>query len=94
MLTQIALISFIIIGLHSAMQEGMVLAFVPRLLSPLPLWLRKPLFQCMICMSSFWTITIWFISGHPLSIDILFTIPAVAGLNTLADAFLGYIREH
>jgi len=76
------------------MQEGMVLAFIPRLLAPLPRLLRKPLFECLICMSSFWTIVIWFGAGNMLSWRLVFIIPAVAGLNTLADAFLGFIREY
>ena len=93
-LPQIFFFSLSITGLYAAMQEGMILAFIPRILSRLPRNLRKPVFECMICMSGFWSIVLWFATGNALSWQLIFTIPAVAGLNTLADAFLGYIREH
>ncbi len=94
LLQQATFISLSIIGLYSAMQEGMVLAFIPYLLASLPRLMRKPLFECLICMSSFWSVVIWFTTGNPLSWHLIFIIPAVAGLNTLADAFLGFIRDY
>jgi len=41
----------------------------------------KPFFRCLICMSSVWTIVIWFVDDH--SFMLLPMILVVAGLNTL-----------
>lgn len=39
-------------GLKAAMSEGMILDFIPRKLDGLPEWVKMPLFDCPICMSS------------------------------------------
>lgn len=49
----------------------------------------KPLFRCPICMSSFWTITAWIISGF--SFNLLLMMLLVCGLNTILTSLIANI---
>ena len=51
-------------------------------------WLAKPLFDCMVCMASFWTVFIWTVQVKPVTFELLFAILIVGGLNKLICAFL------
>jgi hypothetical protein len=76
----IVVISLSIFGLHYAMNgDGMILNIVPDLLFWLPEFIRKPLFECVVCMASFWSLVFWFF----LDFNLIITILAVAGLNSL-----------
>jgi len=51
----------------------------------------KPLFGCLICMSSFWTIFYWIISGSPLSIHIVSLMLTVCGINVIITAVISHL---
>lgn len=46
------------------------------------LFLRKPLFGCMICMSSVWTLMIWLVLGFKINWMLPVVMLAVCGINT------------
>ena len=55
-------------------------------------WITKPLFTCLICMSSFWTI-IWFLAmGHVLNQATIYLMFMVCGLNVIADSIIYALR--
>ncbi len=98
MLLQSLQYSLIIIAIYMCYQQDMIL-YYPRLVlevlvdftynTPLYDYLRKPLYDCVVCMSSVYTILLWFVKDHqPLSMDLVWTIFMVAGLNTLAGPFI------
>lgn len=86
MLQHIVALSLMITGVHLAFQQGNVL-------SPIRVWcanqldkrvgqkrsriIQKPLWDCLVCMSSIWTLL--FYGFHPL------TVIAVAGLNAIIE---------
>lgn len=47
----------------------------------LPLWIRKPLYDCPMCMGSFWSIVSAFYFGLEVMTDIVPVIFATCGLN-------------
>jgi hypothetical protein len=59
-----------------------------------PSWLQKPLFDCMICMSSIWTTVFWFITGHHLSLKWPFVVLITAGINALICVLLEKLSEY
>ncbi len=61
-----------------------LLFFVGKLL----IFLRNPLFGCLSCMGSLWTIIMWFTLSIPISIKILLVMLAVCGLNTIIKAII------
>jgi hypothetical protein len=76
----IVVISLSIFGLHYAMNsDGMILNYIPQLLHRLPEYLKKPLFDCVVCMASFWSCVFWIFFDFNLVVTIL----AVAGFNSL-----------
>lgn len=53
-------IAMIILFIHSCTQEGMILHFIDRWFENAPLWIRKPLFSCPVCMVPYWgSLIIW-----------------------------------
>ena len=80
MIETIIIISLSIFGLHYAMNgERMIFSIIPELLFWLPEFIRKPLFECVVCMASFWSLVFWLF----LDFNLIITILAVAGLNSL-----------
>ena len=49
----------------------------------------KPLFRCAICMSSFWTVVYWLLSGF--NFNVVKMILIVAGINTIITALISQI---
>lgn len=96
MLTIILITSLKIIFMYGAMQEGEILFFLRRFfewcLSKLPIkaeqYLRKPLFDCMFCMSSIWGFT-FLVLPMPYILDLILSI---AGLNYLWSALVGFLH--
>jgi len=85
------IISLISTGFHIATRDDFVLAvprakvqsFMDRIFGKkLSFQLQKPIFECSICMSSFWTIILfWFFGINILYLPLL--ILAVCTLNTI-----------
>jgi hypothetical protein len=104
--------SLAIIGLYVSFQwPGMLLRPVKeRLDIILPLTLTKPLYNCPICMSSFWTITLGTLACTfdllPISALssastfyqnialLILLIPAVAGINTFLCIALDRLTDY
>lgn len=69
--------------------EGLPMAWSTPILEELmPAWMRKPLYECLICMSSFWTVAFVVVTLQPISVDVLLLFITVGGLNTIACAIL------
>lgn len=83
-------ISLFCTGLFIAM-NGKDMLLVPAanfLSSQLPEWLCKPLFECMVCMASFWTVAYWIVFMRYDWHLILVYIPIVAGINGIISAVI------
>lgn len=52
----------------------------------------KPLFGCLICMSSVWTIVIWLIDDHSFMLIPMMLV--VAGLNTIIVSIIKDIMPY
>jgi hypothetical protein len=88
-------ISLIIVAIHALFWEGMILFPVGRILNYLPLLIKKPLFQCMICMSSIWTLIIAYCYHVPIfRPQIIILMLTVCGINVIIDSIIGYLRDH
>jgi hypothetical protein len=97
MLTRIIIISLIITAIHVTTWDGMIFHRPAEWLGSVldrfhASSLRKPLFECLICMGGVWTIVLdtlifgwtWFVL-----VDML----AVIGLNTLISAVISRLHE-
>lgn len=83
-------ISLYCTGLFIVMNgENMLLVPVANFLtSKLPQWICKPLYECIVCMASFWSISYWFLfvrEDWHLLIPFMFI---VAGINGIISAIL------
>ena len=97
MLTRIVILSLIITAVHVTTWEGMIFhrpaLLLGDLLDRLHLTvLRKPLFECLICMGGIYTLIL-----YPLlfgwSWEILPAILDVVGLNALISALICHMHE-
>jgi hypothetical protein len=96
-LTVVILVSLKILFMYGAMKEDEVLYPLRKILEnfvslfpvKIQFYLRKPLFDCVFCMSSVWGLTFVFVP-LPLWIDIILS---VAGLNYLWSSVIGYLHE-
>ena len=84
-------ISLQILCIYALFQEGMILGWLriwaanhfDKLGGKTSRYIQKPLWDCFVCMSSFWTIVLTF------SFD-LKLIMVVCGINTLLDKYMDY----
>lgn len=92
MLEQIVILSLIITAIHVTTWEGMIFHRPALLLGDLLdlmflSILRKPLFECIICMGGVYTLVLYPIL-YGWSWNLLPTMLGVIGLNTLIAAFI------
>ncbi len=85
-LTFIIVMALVAQGAYAAMQEGMVLHPVGRLLALLPLWLHKPTHTCPVCMVSAWGLPALYYTSYftaaPIEVALLpIYLLAAAGIN-------------
>lgn len=81
--------AFIVLFLHICTREGMIFSFVSALLKPLPDYIKKPLYDCPICMTIWWGSLILFLGNlnsiwqvhNP--IEWIFILFSAAGINTV-----------
>ena len=87
--------SMAITAIHIAIVwDGMILHFIDNAYTrALPTWLKKPLYDCMICMASVYTTVFWLAAGRPVGWLLLFGILTVAGLNTLVCVVLDRLSD-
>jgi len=94
-MSELIYISLFCTGLFVAMNaKGMLLVPVANFLSTyLPEWICKPIFECLVCMSSVWTVVFWTVFVQK---DYWHIIPAmfiVAGLNTIIYALINVLFD-
>lgn len=82
-LTQVLLAALAIVFIHSTTWDGMINAWLRRLLYRAPIWIRKPLYLCPICMTSFWGTLLWL---QPF--DFITYLFAVGGILTLISPLI------
>lgn len=97
MIQQIIIISLIITAIHATTWEGMLFhrpaLMLGDLLDKLRLSvLRKPLFECLICMGGVYTLAIYPML-YGLSWQIVPVMLGVIGMNTLISTQLCKITE-
>jgi hypothetical protein len=85
----IALVNaFIINGIHLSTYEGMINAWIPRLLKNTPEWVQKPLYDCPTCMASVHS-TYIFWAAYPFTLESLILYPfyilALAAMATVIN---------
>ena len=97
MLTRIIILSLIITAVHVTTWEGMIFHRPAEWLGSVldkfhATFLRKPLFECLICMGGVWTLVL-----DPLLFGwswwVLVDMLGVLGLNTLITAVICRLRE-
>lgn len=97
MIERVIILSLIITAIHVSTWEGMIFNRPAEWLGEFfdkfgISILRKPLFECLICMGGVWTLvldTLLFGLSWVVLIDML----AVIGLNTLISAAICRLRE-
>ncbi len=79
--------------------DGMVLNFIGKWHGeriekmPSVAWFYKPLFSCLICMCSFWTIIFWLLYIKPITFELLFAILITGGINVVIRCVLNATTE-
>lgn len=83
-----------IIFIHILFWDGMLLAPIKYWLhSLLPLWFRKPLYDCLICMTSVWGIALYFLEWNH-QFNIIWFLFAVGGINTIIYGIIGNADDY
>lgn len=79
-----------IVFIYSCFQDGMILAGLRRMIDHFITsdMLKKPLYDCMVCMSGLYTCIFCAIDGLPLSFDIVWLIAVVGGINVVLSPFV------
>ena len=95
MIEQIIVISLMITAIHVSMMNGMVFEKLKDMLSSaldkMRLgWLKKPLYDCNICMGGIWTLVIYPLTWG-ISWQIIPVMLGVIGVNVLIAAFIKYL---
>lgn len=89
MITTAIIIAFVVLFLHACTWEGMIFGFVSKKLHRLPDYIKKPLYDCPICMSPYYgsliILSSYYFGGHDLpSVNDWFLILLMAaGINTV-----------
>jgi hypothetical protein len=91
MLETAFIIAFIVYFIKATTWKGMIFHSLTEKLEGLPEFIRKPLFECPVCMTPWWGIIIY-LTGHyaglpeffTISIQrLIFTVFVAAGINTI-----------
>lgn len=86
--TQCIYAALVIWFIHATTWEGMIFGFVRKKLYHFPVWIKKPLYLCVICMSPWYAVGCWFLFGNVISLDILYFALIVGGINTIASLLI------
>ena len=80
-----------IVGIWVTLQEGMIFHKVGKLLYKIPSeFIRKPLFECMICMASIHGLWIWFVFWNGgLSLEMIPYLLTTCGILTIISFAVG-----
>lgn len=82
--------AFVIIFIHLCFQDGMILAPVRRLMDKFITseYIRKPLYECPVCMSGIYTLSFWILEGNAVSTDVLWAIGVTGGIVAVLSPFV------
>lgn len=94
------LTSLKVVFIYAAMKPGMIFhplrLFFDWCLKPFPvkwqLYLAKPLYDCLVCQASFWTI-IFTLNIFSVSIGYLFFLFQVGGLNFILSLWIHWSHD-
>lgn len=94
MIEHALIISLTVLFWHACFWPGMVFGFIPELIPELlPKQIRKPLYDCVVCMTPWYGTLICIIFNNQLHVDSLLefvlTIFIAAGINVLIDKYIG-----
>lgn len=67
---------------------------LPYLEEYTPAFIKKPLYECLICMSSIWGGSIYLIYFKSLHLDIVWAVLIIAGINTLLCLLLEKLTDY
>ncbi len=83
-----------IVFLQSTMQQGQINGWVVRLFWRAPIWIKKPLFACLTCMTSIWGTALFFLfsTEYNLLAFVQFILP-LGGLLFLMDCVLTFVTS-
>lgn len=99
MISIVFTISLIVIFLHECTRPGMIFSFVASSLDHLPSYLRKPLYDCPICMIPWWGPSIlalgiigklWYINNV---LSFFIVIGLASGVNIFLVNFLNVLKS-
>jgi hypothetical protein len=81
----------IITAVWIMLKPGMIFAGLRPLLEKIPYtFIRKPLFECIICMTSIWGTAAWFFFWKmPLSTDLILYLLITVGIMTVISYYIG-----
>lgn len=89
MIQLIFIISLTVLFLHVCTWEGMIFGSIGKLLKSLPNYIRKPLYDCPICMSVWWGSIILYIGTitdawyQPKLFEWILIVFSAGGINTV-----------
>lgn len=84
MLHHIIIISLVCTSVHLVTREGRLMHWFYRLCFRLPSWIKKPLYDCLLCMGGIWGLTLSWHIGYNIHDMILIAICVIA-LNGITD---------
>ena len=86
--------------------DGMALKFIKRgywwvwnyidpckRTGPISVFIAKPLFDCLICMASFWTVFFWLCYIKPITFELLFAVLITCGINVVIRCIINQMTE-
>lgn len=93
-------ISLIITAIHVSMWQGMIFGWlriyvsnlIDKLYGEFGYWIKKPLFDCLICMSGIWTLLLY-PTLFGFDFNIIKTILLVIGINTLIAGLISRLYD-
>lgn len=90
MLNDAFIIAFIVYFIKATTWKGMIFHGITKTRAWLPEKIRKPLFECPVCMTPWWGVIIYLIGHYAGLVEftelsfrrVIFTVFAAAGINT------------
>lgn len=88
MLYSAFVIAFVVWFIHACTWEGMIFSGIAQRLWTLPTWLKKPLYDCPICMAPWWGMLILILQGNPPCLNALIAVCIAGGINAVIVSFI------
>lgn len=77
--------------IHVLFWDGMILRFFRE--NRLPRFIQKPLYDCLICMTSIWGFVFWLAEWNA-SVNLIFMWLTVGGINVLISGVVGRAEDY